>query len=79
MTTSEATISMVSKLTEPELLSVQAYIKRIFSFRKTAAKLQPITETAFLQSIEKSDNDIKNGRVKSWAQVRAETREKYGL
>ena len=78
MTTTEATISMVNRLSEPELRSVQEYINHIFASRKCkAAKMKKYTEQEFISQIDKSIEQSKNNDVYSWEDVRKSARERY--
>ena len=80
MTTTEATILMINRLSEKEQLSVQRFIKQIFASRKNKSyDLKPISKKEFLKTIDNSEKDIKNGRVYTWEQVREEVRSEYGL
>lgn len=77
MTTAEATISMVNRLTESEMLEVQEYIERIFAFRKDEArKLKEYSEQEFVDLIDESINQSKKGDVYSWADIRRVARGK---
>lgn len=71
MTTAEVTISMVNRLTEPEMLEVQKYIKRIFAFRGNGAgTLKRYNEREFVDLIDESIEQSKKGDVYSWADIR---------
>lgn len=80
MSTAEATIMMVNRLTEPELLNVQDYIKKIFASRKReVVNLKKYKETDFVKLIDKSIEQAKNGDVYSWADVQKAAYAKHGL
>lgn len=72
---------MVNRLSEPELLKVQNYIKRTFSKRKNrvAPTMKTYTKEEFLQLVDDAEKDIETGKVYSWEEVREQTRQKYGF
>ena len=80
MTTAERTMYMFNKLSEKDQLDIQNYVENIFrARRKSKYDLKPISEKEFLEMIDRSEEDIKAGRVIPWEQVREETRRKYGI
>ncbi|MBQ3306189.1 hypothetical protein IJH02_02005 [Candidatus Saccharibacteria bacterium] len=82
MTTAEATISMVNRLSEAEMLNVQKYIKQILAKRKRQQErvdLKRYTKKEFLALIDKSIEQSKRGEGYSWEEVQKEFHEEYGL
>ena len=80
MTTTEATILMVNRLSEKEQLSVQRFIKQIFASRKNKSyDLKPISKKEFLKTIDDSIEQSKRGEVFTWEQIQEHTLKKYGI
>ncbi|MBQ8992231.1 hypothetical protein IJ090_02240 [Candidatus Saccharibacteria bacterium] len=81
MTTAEATMTMINRLSEPNLRKVQRYVERIFVRQqdRETFQLRPYTEEEFISLIDKSLEDSKAGRTYTPEQVEEMARKKYGL
>lgn len=81
MTTAEATIAMVNRLDEPDLVKVERYVSRLLSKRNRKAKpeLKKYTKDEFLKLLDQADEDIKAGRVYTLEEDREYVKQKYGL
>lgn len=81
MTTAEmtTTISMLNQLSRPQFENVQNYIRILLEAKKSAPKQSALTKKEFLAKIAKAEEDIKNGNIHTWEEVREGSRKKYGF
>ena len=75
MSTLDATVSMVQRCTEDELQVVQQVIRQFFLNRGS----QTTTKSQFLEELEISQKQHRNGQCQEANEALAELREKYGL
>lgn len=86
MGTYEATISMLQKLPEGDLLKVKAYVSRFFSASAKESTedtgfypYKPLTREEIVSELENARVHAENGQVMDAHQASQIVREKYGL
>ena len=70
---------MVNRLSEPEMVKVQNYIKKIFAKREAEPELKTYTKEEFSSLMSQADEDIENGKVYTLEEDREYVRKKYGF
>ena len=70
---------MLNQLSKPQFENVQNYIRILLESKKSTPKQTTLTEKEFLAKITKAEEDIKNGKTRTWEEVREGSRKKYGF
>lgn len=81
MVTAERTITMFNGLSAVDQISVKRYIDSFFmrKVRRANHELKPISEDEFVAMIDDSRERAKRGEVYTVADLKRETKEKYGF
>ena len=78
MSTLEATVQMLSKLSEPDLLAVQGVVKALVS-KQEESYYKAMTEEELMDELALGRRDAETGKMKAAETSVHDLREKYGL
>lgn len=81
MTTTERTIWMYNQLPTADQAKVATVIERLFNKREAfpEVKMKPLSRGEIHKRLNEAEEDIKAGRVHTWAEIKTETRRRYAL